>query len=332
MFDPFYPFDWLATQIVSGLIGISLDSPLGSGLHFFFYDVPKVLTLLVVISFVIGTLQSFMSPEKVRHFLEGKHTFAGNVMAAILGAITPFCSCSAVPLFIGFLRAGVPLGVTFSYLISAPMVDAIAIFLLWSLFGLQATLIYVTFGVSLAILAGFVIGKLKLEKWVEPSIIKLQRLYKTEEMNDEDKSFSSPISWKERVSEAQFQSVEILKSVWIYVVVGIAIGAGIHGYAPTELINQWAGRNNPFAVVVATLIGVPLYTNIAGVLPIAEALVNKGMPLGTVLSFTMAVTALSLPQMIILKKVLRPQLLILFVGLTTFGIIVVGYLFNALLA
>lgn len=331
MFDLFYPFDWLATQIVSGLMGISIESPLGSSLHFFFYDVPKVLTLLVVISFVIGTLQSFVSPEKVRHFLEGKRTFAGNIMAAMLGAVTPFCSCSAVPLFIGFLRAGVPLGVTFSYLISAPMVDAIAIFLLWSLFGLQATLIYVGFGVSLAILAGFVIGKLKIEKWVEPSILKMQQLHQTAEMDVEGEYFSPVISWKERISEAQFQTVEILKSVWIYVVIGIAIGAGIHGYAPTQLISQWAGRDNPFAVLVATLIGVPLYTNVAGVLPIAEALVNKGMPLGTVLSFTMAVTALSLPQMIILKRVLLPQLLFIFIGLTTAGIVAVGYIFNSLL-
>ncbi len=332
MFDLFYPFDWLATQIVSGLMGISVKSPLGASLHFFFYDVPKVLTLLAVISFVIGTLQSFMSPEKVRHFLEGKRTFAGNVMAAMLGAITPFCSCSAVPLFIGFLRAGVPLGVTFSYLISAPMVDAIAIFLLWSLFGLQATLIYVAFGVSLAILAGFIIGKFNLEKWVEPSIIKMQHLRKTGDVEMEEEAFSPVLSLRDRISESKFQTVEILKSVWIYVVIGIAIGAGIHGYAPTELITQWAGRDNPFAVIVATLIGVPLYTNVAGVLPIAEALVNKGMPLGTVLSFTMAVTALSLPQMIILKRVLLPPLLFIFVGLTTVGIVTVGYIFNVLLA
>jgi uncharacterized membrane protein YraQ (UPF0718 family) len=331
MFDLFYPFDWLATQIVSGLMGISVKSPLGSSLHFFFYDVPKVLTLLAVISFVIGTLQSFMSPEKVRYFLEGKRTFIGNVMAAMLGAITPFCSCSAVPLFIGFLRAGVPLGVTFSYLISAPMVDAIAIFLLWSLFGLKVTLIYIAFGVSLAISAGFIIGRLKLEKWVEPSIIQMQQLRQTGAVETEDEAISPVISWRERIAESQFQTVQILKSVWLYVVIGIAIGAGIHGYAPTELITQWAGRDNPFAVLVATLIGVPLYTNVAGVLPIAEALVNKGMPLGTVLSFTMAVTALSLPQMIILKRVLLPQLLFIFIGLTTMGIIGVGYIFNILL-
>lgn len=329
MFDLFYPFDWLATQIVTEILGISIESQLGSSLHFFLYDVPKVLTLLVVISFVIGFCQSFLSPEKVRHFLEGKRTFAGNILAGMLGAITPFCSCSAVPLFIGFLKAGVPLGVTFSYLISAPMVDAIAVFLLWSLFGLQATILYVVFGVSLAIAFGYIIGLLKLEKWVDPVIVKSCSDYSPED-NESDLSLAT-ITWKERLQEAQFQSVQILKSVWIYVVIGIAIGAGIHGYAPTDLISQWAGRSNPFAVIVAVLMGVPLYTNVAGVLPIAEALVNKGMPLGTVLSFTMAVTALSLPQMIILKRVLRPQLLALFIGLTTLGIITVGYMFNAII-
>ncbi len=328
MFDPFYPFDWLSTQIVTGLFGLSVESPLGSSLHFFFYDVPKVLTLLVVISFIIGLLQSFLSPDKVRHFLQGKRTFSGNIMAGMLGAFTPFCSCSAVPLFIGFLKAGVPLGVTFSYLISAPMVDAIAVFLLWSLFGFQATLLYIGFGVGLAIVAGYGIGRLGLEKWVEPFVIKAQ----PENTTTLPLENGDPLSWEDRFQEAQFQAVEILKSVWIYVVVGIAIGASIHGYAPTELISQWAGRSNPFSVLIAVLMGVPLYTNVAGVLPIASALVGKGMPLGTVLSFTMAVTALSLPQMIILKRVLRPPLLATFIGLTTVGIVAVGYLFNWIIA
>lgn len=325
MFDLFYPFDWLSRQIVIYLFGLDIKSPLGSSLHFFFYDVPKVLTLLVVISFVIGYLQSFLSPEKVRHFLEDKHTLAGNILAGLLGAVTPFCSCSAVPLFIGFLTAGVPLGVTFSYLISAPMVDAVAVFLLWSLFGIRATLLYIFFGVGLAVITGYTIGKLKLEAWVEDFI------FKSAPKSTDDMEIAPTITNKERLQEAQYQSVEILKSVWLYVVIGIAIGAGIHGYAPTDLINQWAGKENPFAVIVAVLLGVPLYTNIAGVLPIAEALVNKGMPLGTVLSFTMAVTALSLPQMIILKRVLKPRLLFLFIAVTTIGIIGVGYLFNILL-
>ena len=336
MFDLFYPFDWLSALIVTQLLGLSLDSPLGSSLHFFFYDVPKVLTLLVSISFVISTFQSFLSPERVRSFLEGQHLFVGNVMAAGLGAITPFCSCSAVPLFIGFLKAGVPLGVTFSYLISAPMVDAVAITLLWGLFGFRATVLYVTFGVSLAVVAGLIIGYLKLEKWLEPFVLQLQAQALSSGESGKNTFVSSldqseTISWRERINQAWYQTLEILKSVWIYVVIGIGLGAAIHGYVPTDLVTQWAGESNPFAVLVAVLLGVPLYTNVAGVLPIAEALVNKGMSLGTVLAFTMAVTALSLPQMVILKKVLRPQLLGIFIGLTTFGIISIGYLFNVLL-
>ncbi|TVQ55002.1 MAG: permease [Spirulina sp. DLM2.Bin59] len=326
MFDLFYPFDWLSTQLVEAL-GLSVESPLGSSLHFFFYDVPKVLTLLVVISFVIGYLQSFLSPERVRHFLEGKRRFSGNVLAGMLGAITPFCSCSAVPLFIGFLKAGVPLGVTFSYLISAPMVDAIAVFLLWTLFGFQATVLYIVFGVGLAIASGYAIGLFNLEKWVAPFILQGQAATPSGGTIP-----TVELTSKQRWKEAQFQAVDILKSVWIYVVVGIGIGAGIHGYAPTELISEWAGPGNPFAVLIAVLMGVPLYTNIAGVLPIAAALVGKGMALGTVLSFTMAVTALSLPQMIILRRVLQPPLLALFISLTTVGIIAVGYLFNFLIA
>jgi uncharacterized protein len=329
MFDPFYPFDWLATQIVTNLLGLSVKSHLGSSLHFFLYDVPKVLTLLIVISFIVGTFQSFLEPEKVRHWLEGKRTFGGNILAAMVGIITPFCSCSAVPLFIGFLEAGIPLGVTFSYLISAPMVNEVAVILLWGLFGLKVTIFYISFGVGLAIAAGYIIGLLKLEKWVEPFVWELQK--SRQEMGENEEFESSKITWKQRFEQGWFQSSEIVKSVWLYVVGGIAIGAGIHGYVPTDLITQIAGKNNPFAVPVAVAIGVPLYANIAGVMPITEALVNKGMPLGTVLAFTMAVTALSLPEMIILKKVLRPQLLALFITLMTLGIISIGYLFNAIL-
>ncbi|MGI0481061.1 permease [Geminocystis sp. CENA526] len=330
MFDLFYPFDWLSTQIVTKLLGLSVESPLGGSLHFFFYDVPKVLTLLVVISFVVGTFQSFLEAEKVRIYLEGKRKLSGNILTAMLGAITPFCSCSAVPLFIGFIKAGIPLGITFSYLISAPMVDAVAVFLLLALFGLKVTLFYIIFGVTLAVISGYIIGLLKLEKWVESFIWEMKRQSADNEKIDElDIIEAEKITWNERFKIGYFQSSEILKSVWLYVVIGI--GAGIHGYLPTEFISQWIGGNNPFAVPIAVLFGVPLYTNIAGVLPIASALFAKGMPIGTVLSFTMAVTALSLPQMIILRKVLKPKLLGIFIGLTTFGIICIGYLFNAVL-
>ncbi|AFZ06802.1 Protein of unknown function DUF318, transmembrane [Oscillatoria nigro-viridis PCC 7112] len=330
MFDPFYPFDWLATQIVTRLLGLSIKSHLGASLHFFLYDVPKVLTLLIVISFIVGTFQSFLEPEKVRHWLEGKRTFGGNILAAIVGIITPFCSCSAVPLFIGFLEAGVPLGVTFSYLISAPMVNEVAVVLIWGLFGLKVTLLYIGFGVGLAIAAGYIIGLLKLEKWVEPFVWELQKSRSLEAQTEEFES--NQLTWNQRFQQGWFQSSQIVQSVWLYVVLGIAIGAGIHGYVPTTLVTQIAGPDNPLAVPIAVILGVPLYANIAGVMPITEALVNKGMPLGTVLAFTMAVTALSLPEMVILKKVLRPQLLAVFISLMTLGIICIGYLFNALLA
>ena len=331
MFDPFYPFDWLATQIVTKLFGIDIASHLGSSLHFFLYDVPKVLTLLIVISFIVGTFQSFLEPERVRSLLEGKRTFAGNVMAAMVGIITPFCSCSAVPLFIGFLEAGVPLGVTFSYLMAAPMVNEVAVILLWGLFGLKVTLIYIGFGVGLAIASGYLIGLLKLERWVEPFVWELQRSRQGMVADDENNLEPIAITWNQRFEQGRFQSIEIVRSVWLYVVLGIAIGAGIHGYVPTEFITQYAGANNPLAVPLAVVMGVPLYANIAGVMPITEALVNKGMPMGTVLAFTMAVTALSLPEIVILKKVLKPQLLAVFVGLMTMGIISIGYIFNALL-
>ncbi|MFN4798666.1 MAG: permease [Pseudanabaena sp.] len=330
MFDPFYPFDWLATQIVTKLLGLEIVSHLGSSLHFFLYDVPKVLTLLVVISFIVGTFQSFLEPERVRSLLEGKRTFAGNVMAAMVGIVTPFCSCSAVPLFIGFLEAGVPLGVTFSYLMAAPMVNEVAIILLWGLFGLKVTLLYIGFGVSLAIASGYIIGLLKLERWVEPFIWELQRSRQGIALEDEA-SLELALTWNQRFEQGRFQSSEIVRSVWLYVVLGIAIGAGIHGYVPTDFIVKYAGVHNPLAVPLAVILGVPLYANIAGVMPITEALVNKGMPMGTVLAFTMAVTALSLPEIVILKKVLRPQLLAVFVGLMTIGIISIGYIFNALL-
>jgi hypothetical protein len=284
-----------------------------------------------VISFIVGTFQSFLEPERVRSLLEGKRTFAGNVLAAMVGIVTPFCSCSAVPLFIGFLEAGVPLGVTFSYLMAAPMVNEVAVILLWGLFGLKVTLIYIGFGVGLAIASGYLIGLLKLERWVEPFVWELQRSRQGMVADDENNLEPIAITWNQRFEQGRFQSVEIVRSVWLYVVLGIAIGAGIHGYVPTEFITQYAGANNPLAVPLAVVMGVPLYANIAGVMPITEALVNKGMPMGTVLAFTMAVTALSLPEIVILKKVLRPQLLAVFVGLMTIGIISIGYIFNALL-
>lgn len=225
----------------------------------------------------------------------------GNILAALVGIVTPFCSCSAVPLFIGFLEAGVPLGVTFSYLMAAPMVNEVAVILLWGLFGLKVTLIYIGFGVGLAIVSGYIIEQFKVEKWVEPFVWELQKARQVMPPEDADTLEPVALTWRQRLEQGQFQSSEIVRSVWLYVVLGIAIGAGIHGYAPTDFITQYAGKNNPLAVPFAVVLGVPLYANIAGVMPITEALVNKGMPMGTVLAFTMAVTALSLPEMVILK-------------------------------
>ncbi len=323
--SPFTVFDWFARWLVTSVFGLDVESHLGSSIHFFFYDVPKVMSLLLFISFVVGVLQTWLQPENVKRWLGGRKTIFGNILAACVGIVTPFCSCSAVPLFIGFLKGGVPLGVTFSYLISAPMVNEVAVALLWGLFGFKVTAIYVGFGVALAILGGFVISLLHLEKWVEPFIWQIQA------GSLEGGSGEPQIALRERIQLGWASSREIFASVWPYIVVGIGVGAGIHGYVPAELIVRWAGPQNPFAVPIAVILGVPLYANVAGVLPITEALVGKGLPLGTVLSFTMAVTALSLPEMVILRKVLRPQLLTVFIVIMTVGIIGVGYLFNALM-
>jgi len=275
---------------------------------------------------VVGTLQTWLQPDSVRRWLGGRKTIFGNMLAAGVGIVTPFCSCSAVPLFIGFLKGGVPLGVTLSYLISAPMVNEVAVALLWGLFGFKVTAIYIGFGVSLAIAGGFAIGLLRLEKWVEPFIWQIQAAA----LPDDEAQPS--MDFRGRLREGWRSSREIFGTVWPYIVAGIGVGAGIHGYVPQELIARWAGPQNHFAVPVAVILGVPLYANIAGVLPITEALVGKGLPLGTVLAFTMAVTALSLPEMVILRKVLRPQLLAVFIAVMTAGIIGVGYLFNLLMA
>ncbi|MBL8231956.1 MAG: permease [Bryobacterales bacterium] len=323
--SPFAVFDWLAKWLVTSVLGLPLDSHLGASVHFFFYDVPKVLMLLLTISFAVGTIQTSLHAGEVRRWLGGRKSLLGNTIGAAVGVVTPFCSCSAVPLFIGFLKGGVPLGVTFSYLISAPMVNEVAVALLWGLFGFRITAIYVGFGVTLAIVAGFTIGLLHLERWVEPFVWQIPAGL------TDDGSGLPPMSLRDRMREGWRSSREIVAKVWPYIVVGIGVGAGIHGYVPADLIVRWAGPGNAFAVPVAVALGVPLYANIAGVLPITEALVGKGLPLGTVLSFTMAVTALSLPEMVILRKVLRPQLLFTFIAIMTAGIICVGYLFNALM-
>lgn len=320
MIDPFILFDWGARWVVVHLLGWSVTSPQGVSLHFFLYDTLKILVLLAVISFGVAFVKSYFSPERTRALLSGKAKGVGNVAAAGLGIVTPFCSCSAVPLFIGFVQAGVPLGVTFSYLISAPMVNEVAVILLWGLFGFQVAALYIVSGLILAIVSGFVLGSLGLERYVVSFATPAHAHSSVSE---------SVLPWRERLCESRDYAREIVAKVWPYVLVGVGLGALIHGYVPTDFLLTYAGRDNPWAVPIAVLLGVPLYANVAGVLPITEALVQQGLPIGTVLAFTMAVTALSFPEMILLKRVLKVPLLLTFVGILAVGIVAVGYLFNA---
>jgi uncharacterized membrane protein YraQ (UPF0718 family) len=302
--------------------------PLQAGSHgydalqFFLYDTPKVLLLLAGVVMLMGMVNSYFTPERTRAVLAGRHEGIGNVMAALLGIVTPFCSCSAVPLFIGFVQAGVPLGVTFSFLISAPMVNEIALTLLFALFGWKIAALYLGLGLSIAIFAGYTIGKLKMEAHLEDWVRNMPHISVVAE--DDTLTLSDRI-------DAGFASVrEIVGKVWPYVLAGIAIGAGIHGYVPQDFMAELMGRDAPWwSVPASVLIGVPMYTNAAGIIPIVEALLAKGASLGTVLAFMMSVIALSLPEMVILRKVLKPKLIAVFIGVVATGIILVGYVFNA---
>ena len=309
--------DWLVYQIFK----LNPESRLGESINFFVYDTIKILFMLAIIIFVVSIIRSFFPPEKTKKILSHKAEFVGNVLAAFLGVVTPFCSCSAVPVFIGFVEAGVPLGVTFSFLISSPMVNEVALLLLWGLFGWKIASIYIISGLLVAIVGGIIIGRLKLEHLVEEYVYQIKV---------KDCSVNK-LSWKERVQYAVSYSKEILSRVWPYVLMGIGIGAFIHGYAPENFLARFAGRENPFAVPLAVLIGVPLYSNAAGTIPIVKALMEKGMAVGTVLAFMMAVTALSLPEMIILRKVLKPRLIGIFISIIAVAIMFVGYLFNIIL-
>ena len=308
--------------LVCNILNLEHSSRLANVLDFFIYDTIKIFLLLTIIIFVISVIRSFFPPEKTKRILSHKKEFIGNILAALLGIVTPFCSCSAVPLFIGFVEAGIPLGVTFSFLISSPMVNEIAIVLLFGLFGWKVTAIYIGTGLLVAIFGGLIIGKLKLEKWVEEYVYQFHNGREYEIIKQ---------SFKERLRYAKDNTIDILNRVWLYILIAIGIGGFIHGYVPEDFLTHYAGRGNFFAVPVAVLIGVPLYSNAAGVIPIVYALMEKGLSMGTVLAFMMAVTALSLPEMIILRKVLKVPLLGVFVGIMTVTIIAVGYLFNAIL-
>ncbi len=308
------------------LLGLAHGTALGEAVHFFFYDTPKVLLLLTGIVFLMGIVQTFFSPERTRALLAGKRVGVGNVLAASLGIVTPFCSCSAVPLFIGFLSAGVPLGVTFSFLISAPMVNEVALVLLFGLFGWKVAALYLGLGLSVAIVAGLVIGKLRMERHLEDWVQGM--------LNGTAPEFAGgQMTWVERFQAGWHHVREIVGKVWPYVVAGIAIGAGIHGYVPEDFMASIMGRDAPWwSLPVAVLIGVPMYANAAGIIPIVEALLGKGAALGTVLAFMMSVIALSLPEMIILRKVLKLRLILSFAGVVGGGILLVGYVFNLVLS
>jgi uncharacterized membrane protein YraQ (UPF0718 family) len=308
--------DWF----IDTALGMTKGTHLTEALRFFIFEFPKVMLLLTLIIFFVGIIRTYFTPERTRKALEGKKTFTGNVMAATLGIVTPFCSCSAIPLFLGFVESGVPLGVTFSFLIAAPMINEVAIILLYGMFGWQVAAIYVGTGLIIAILAGWIIGLLKLEKWVEPWVY---QTHMGDNESDEEK-----LSFNKRIHLGYEAIKEIVGKVWIYVALGILIGAGAHGYVPEEFMAALMGKSVWYSIPLSVLIGIPLYSNAAGIVPIVSVLIEKGASLGTALAFMMSVIGLSLPEMVILRKVLKLPLIFTFIGVVGIGIMIVGYLFN----
>lgn len=313
--------EWLSEGvrlIVENIFGLSVKTRLGGSIHFFIYDTIKIFILLSVLIFMISYIQSFFPPERTKKILGSVKGIKGNILGALLGTITPFCSCSSIPIFMGFTSAGLPLGVTFSFLISSPLVDLASFLLLVSFFGLKIALVYVVVGLVLAVLGGTIIDKLNMTKYVESYVYEVKELdNEIEKMNRND-----------RISYSKDQVKDVFKKVWLYVLIGVGIGATIHNWIPVSFIERVIGQDNPFAVIIASLVGIPMYADIFGTLPIAEALFGKGVGIGTILSFMMGVTALSLPSMIMLSKVIKPRLLGLFIGIISLGIIIIGYTFN----
>lgn len=306
--------------LVYSILRMRKDNHLTDAIWFFIFEVPKVLLLLTLIVFGVGIVRSYFSPERTRKMLGGKSLFTGNVLASLLGIVTPFCSCSAIPLFLGFVESGVPLGVTFSFLIAAPMINEVALVLLFGLFGWKTALLYMSTGLLIAMLSGYIIGRLKLERYVEPWVyeVKAGQLEIAEEK----------VSFADRINSGIDAVKEIVAKVWIYIVIGIAVGAGIHGYVPENFMASMMGKSAWWSVPAAVILGIPMYSNAAGIIPIVQALLEKGASLGTVLAFMMSVIGLSLPETIILKKVLKIQLIGIFIGVVGVGIVIVGYLFN----
>jgi len=311
--------DWLTYT----LIGLDPHSQLGESVNFFLYDVPKILLLLTGMIFLISILHSFFGPEQARALLGGKRQGVGNVIAATLGGLTPFCSCSAVPLFIGFVKSGVPLGVTFSFLITAPVVGEIAVVLLFGLFGWKIAALYVASGMIIGILGGMLIGRLKLERYVEDFVWQI-------EVGSQEGIVYKP-NWDDRIRNAAASTKDIVGRIWLFVVIGIGIGAGIHGYVPEDYLVDILGSGSWWAVPAGVLLGVPLYSNAAGIIPVVHALIGKGAAMGTALAFMMSVVALSLPEMMILKRVLKTRLIVIFISIVAIAIIFTGYLFNLVL-
>lgn len=320
-------FDWiqhLADWLIYSILGVAQHSKLGDALNFFVYDTLKILLLLFLITFIMGIVNSYFPIDKIRNFLSRNKLYGGEyLLASTFGAVTPFCSCSSVPLFIGFVKGGIPLGVTFAFLITSPLVNEVAVAMFIGMFGLKTTLIYVTSGIVLGTIAGMILGKMKLEPllsdWVQNM---LQNAQKEDEYQEESLTFT------ERLPEIAKEAFGIVKSVFIYVIIGIGIGALMHGFIPTGFFEQYIHKDNPFAVPIAVVLGVPMYSNAAGVLPIIQVLVQKGIPLGTALAFMMAVVGLSLPEAMLLKKVMSLKLIALFFGIVTSCIILLGYFFN----
>ena len=320
--DQILKMNWLSELVkvlVEKVFGLSTDDKLGGSIQFFIYDTIKIFILLSVLIFIISYIQSYFPPERTKKILGNIKGIKGNILGALLGTITPFCSCSSIPIFIGFTSAGLPLGTTFSFLISSPLVDIASLLILASFFGVKIAIAYVVVGLILAVIGGTIIDKLGLENEVQGYVKEIENV-------DAD---IVEMSHEERVSYSKEQVRDIVKKVWLYVLIGVGIGAAIHNWIPQEVVEKVVGSNNPFAVLLATGIGIPMYADIFGTLPIAEALFGKGVGIGTVLSFMMAVTALSLPSIIMLSKVVKPKLLIIFVSIVAIGIIIIGYLFNA---
>jgi len=320
--DIFYPVKLFADWLTCRIFLLSPRTLLAEAVNFFIFDTIKIFLLLAVIIFSVSIIRSFLPPEKIRKILFHKNKYIGNVLAALFGIITPFCTCSAIPLFLGFIEAGVPLGVTFSFLVSSPMINEVALVLLLGMFGLKIALLYTASGLVIAVVSGMIIGQLKVENLVEDMTFKPSATAAI---------INFKMAWPERIKYSKEYTFFVIKSVWPYIVIGIAAGAWIHGYVPSDFLAKYAGGNSWYAVPVAALIGIPLYSNAAGVIPLVSALTEKGVSMGTTLAFMMAVTGLSLPEFMILKKVMKVKLLVIFAGIVGSGIIFTGYLFNFIL-